>query len=92
MLTNSNNILQHVNPLPVARQHIPNTCQWIGWKAVFSAQSAPMAAHATTDTATEERCFLCCPCLDVLSRTISRAVELTRSGHEPQMWLQAKIY
>jgi hypothetical protein len=30
---------------------------------VFSARSAPMAAHATIDTATEERCFLFGPCL-----------------------------
>jgi hypothetical protein len=28
---------------------------------VFSARSTPMAAHATMDTATEERCFLCGP-------------------------------
>jgi hypothetical protein len=37
--------------------------QWTGWKTVFSVRSAPMAAHATTDTATEEWCFLCSPCL-----------------------------
>jgi hypothetical protein len=37
---------------------------------VFSARPAPMAAHATMDTATEEQCFLCDPCLHILSRTI----------------------
>jgi hypothetical protein len=41
------------------------------WKAVFSARSALIAAHETIDTATEERCFQCGPCLDVISRTIS---------------------
>jgi hypothetical protein len=37
-----------------------------------------MAAHTTMDRATEERCFLCGTCLDVISRTISgaSAVEL----------------
>jgi hypothetical protein len=33
----------------------------------------PMFAHATMDTATEERYFLCGPCLDVISRTISES-------------------
>jgi hypothetical protein len=46
---------------------------------VFSAQSMPMAAHATmvyvmpslsnNCTATEEGCFLCCPCRGVIRRT-----------------------
>jgi hypothetical protein len=36
---------------------------------VFSARSAAITAHATMDTTTEERCFLCGPCLDVLRRT-----------------------
>jgi hypothetical protein len=40
------------------------------WKAVFSARSAPMAAHATINTATGERCFLCGPCIHVISRQI----------------------
>jgi hypothetical protein len=30
-----------------------------------------MAAHATMNTETEERCFMCGPCLDVISRIIS---------------------
>jgi hypothetical protein len=30
-----------------------------------------MAAHATMNTATEERFLLCGPCLDVIGRTIS---------------------
>jgi hypothetical protein len=38
---------------------------------VFSARSIPMAAHSKIDTATEERCFLCGPCLDVLNRSVS---------------------
>jgi hypothetical protein len=46
---------------------------WTGWKAVFSERSVPMAAHATMDTATEERCFLWGPCLHVKSRKISGA-------------------
>jgi hypothetical protein len=29
-----------------------------------------MAAHATVDAAIEERCFLCDPYLDIISRTI----------------------
>jgi hypothetical protein len=38
-----------------------------------------MAAYATISTATEERCFLCSRCLDVISRTISEcsAVQLS---------------
>jgi hypothetical protein len=45
---------------------------------VFCAQSVPMAAHATVEyimqsrsnscTATEERCFLRCPCQYIISR------------------------
>jgi hypothetical protein len=62
-------ILQHVDLLicndflktPAPRKQIPNMSQWTDWKAVFSARSAPMAAHATMDTATEEWHFLCCP-------------------------------
>jgi hypothetical protein len=38
---------------------------------LFSARSAQMAAHATMDTETEGRCFLCGLCLDVISRTVS---------------------
>jgi hypothetical protein len=53
----------------VARQRPAR--QWTGWKAMFSARFAPMAAHATMDTATEERCFLCGPCLDIIGRTFS---------------------
>jgi hypothetical protein len=41
---------------------------------VFSVLSAPRAAHATMDT-TEEMCFLCGPCLYVISRIVS-AVQL----------------
>jgi hypothetical protein len=46
---------------------------------VFSAQSVPMATHATVEyvmpslsnncTATKERCFLRGPCRDLISRT-----------------------
>jgi hypothetical protein len=53
----------------VARQRPAR--QWTGWKAMFSARSASMAAHATMDTAKEERCFLCGPCLDVIGRAFS---------------------
>jgi hypothetical protein len=51
---------------PVTRQRPVNSNRGI----VFSALSAPMAAQAAMDTATEERCFLCGPFRDVLSRTI----------------------
>jgi hypothetical protein len=44
---------------------------WTSWRAVFSVLPAPMAVNVTMDTATEERCFLCGPCLDAISRTIS---------------------
>jgi hypothetical protein len=44
----------------------------------FSARSPAMTVHATVDTATEERCFLCSSCLDVISRTISE-VQLSKS-------------
>jgi hypothetical protein len=37
-------------------------CQWTGWKAVFSARPALVAARATMDTATEEWYFLCGQC------------------------------
>jgi hypothetical protein len=47
--------------------------QWTGWEAVFSARTAPMVAHATMDTAKEERCFLYGPFLNVMRRTISGA-------------------
>jgi hypothetical protein len=49
---------------------------------VFSVRSVPMAAHATLEyitpllsnncTAAEKRCFLCGPCPDVISRTVSK--------------------
>jgi hypothetical protein len=55
---------------PVAGKQILNTRQWTGGKAMLSARSTTMAAHATMDTATEELCFLCCLCLDVSSRII----------------------
>jgi hypothetical protein len=57
--------------MPVARQQILNTHQWSKWEAVFSAQSAPMAMHATMDPAAEEQCFLCGPCLNVINRIVS---------------------
>jgi hypothetical protein len=47
--------------------------QWIGWKAMFSGWSLPMAAHATVDTATEERCFQRGPCREVVSGSKFRA-------------------
>jgi hypothetical protein len=40
---------------------------------VFSARSAKMPMHATINTATEDRCFLCGPCLNVKSRTTSES-------------------
>jgi hypothetical protein len=40
---------------------------------VFSARFALMTAHETMETATKERCFLCDPCLYVISRTISES-------------------
>jgi hypothetical protein len=52
------------------------------WKAVFSARSVPMAAHETMDTATEGWCFLCGPCLDVISRTISVCSAVEYNGGE----------
>jgi hypothetical protein len=45
--------------------------QWTGWKVMFSARSAPMAAQTAVDTATEKLCSLCYPCLYVVSRTVS---------------------
>jgi hypothetical protein len=47
---------------------------------MFSALSAPMAAHETMDAATEERCFLCCLCPDVISRTINECSAVEYSG------------
>jgi hypothetical protein len=32
-------------------------CQWTGWKAVFSAESAPIAAHATMGTTMRSSIF-----------------------------------
>jgi hypothetical protein len=50
----------------VARQW--QACQWIGWKAVYSAQSYPIACNNGYNK--EEPCFIRGPCLDVISRTI----------------------
>jgi hypothetical protein len=57
---------------------------------VFSAQSVPMAAHATVEyvmpslsnscCATEERCFLRGPCRDVISRTLRSQMVTWRGG------------
>jgi hypothetical protein len=57
----------------------------------FSVQSVPMAAHATMEyimpplsnnrNATEEQCFLCGPCQDVISRRVSEEL-LTQSVSE----------
>jgi hypothetical protein len=66
--------------MSVARQQIPNTRQWTGWKVVFSARSAPMVTHATTDTVTEERCSLCGPSLDVIRRIVSQCSAVDYSG------------
>jgi hypothetical protein len=41
---------------------------------VFSVRSSPMAAHATVDTATDERCFLCGLCQDVICRAVGVSV------------------
>jgi hypothetical protein len=64
--------------LAVARQRPINNKRGI----VFSARSVPMAAQATVDyimpplnnncAATEKWCFLCDPCQDILSRTVSK--------------------
>jgi hypothetical protein len=35
-----------------------------------------MAAHATMDTATDERCFLYGPCLDAISSAVQKSEEL----------------
>jgi hypothetical protein len=47
---------------PVDRQRPERQCT--GWKEAFSA---PIAAHVTMDTATEEQCFLCGPCRGFIS-------------------------
>jgi hypothetical protein len=64
---------------PVTRQQIPDMRQWTGWRAVFSARPSPMDAHARMNTATEERCFLCGPRLDVISSIIigASAIQLS---------------
>jgi hypothetical protein len=51
---------------------------------VFSVRSVPMASHATmvwvmpllsdNCTATEERCFLCSPCRDVISKRVCEQI------------------
>jgi hypothetical protein len=64
-------LLWHIDPLlgndretnettSVARQRPERQLTW--WKAVSSALSAPMAARAAMETATEERrnCYICC--------------------------------
>jgi hypothetical protein len=51
--------------------------QWAVWKGVFSARFASLAAHATMDTVTEERCSLCGPCLAIISRTILERIQLS---------------
>jgi hypothetical protein len=58
---------------PIARQRPRNRQRPLlgNGEIVFSARSAPIAAHATMDTVTEERCVLCGPCQDVISRTVS---------------------
>jgi hypothetical protein len=72
--------------MPVVKQKIPNTRQWTGWKAVFPAQSAPMAAFVTMDTVTEEQCILCGTCLEVISRTISECGAVEVSEVERDGW------
>jgi hypothetical protein len=62
----------------VTRQRLVNSNRGM----MFSAQSVPMAAHATMGyvmpslsnncAATKERCFLRGPCRDVISRTSSQ--------------------
>jgi hypothetical protein len=57
---------------------------------VFSAQSVLMAAHAAIEyiipllsnnfTATEEQCFLCSPCQDVISRNSSYRTAAVQSS------------
>jgi hypothetical protein len=53
-------------------------------KAVFSSLLWTMAAHATIYTLTEERPFLCGPCLDIIRRTVTEcsAVELNSGARE----------
>jgi hypothetical protein len=51
---------------------------------VSSGRYTPMAEHATIGTATEEQCFLCGRCLNVVSRTISGANAV--QGREVKSW------
>jgi hypothetical protein len=55
---------------PVARQRprkkqLYNICYWV------TASQTSMFAQQPLDTATEERCFMCDPCRDVINRTVS---------------------
>jgi hypothetical protein len=62
---------------------MPRQCT--GWKAVFPARSASMAAHATMDITAGEMCSLCGTCLNVIRRKISEcsAVECSELLSEP---------
>jgi hypothetical protein len=75
-----NYILWHVDPLlgndrETNRQRPVNSNKGMAF-------SAPMAARATMDAATEERCFLCGPCLEVISRTSSERQCSAAQGSE----------
>jgi hypothetical protein len=40
---------------------------------VFYVRSSPIAAHATMNIEIDEWCFMCGPCVDIMSRTISES-------------------
>jgi hypothetical protein len=63
--------LWHTDPLlindsKISGYTIPFARQWLN----SDHMGIPTNAKATVDTATVGRCFLCGPCLDVISRTV----------------------
>jgi hypothetical protein len=87
----------HVDPLlgndretiktAVTRQRPVNSNR----ETVFSASFAQIAEHATMDTPTEERCFLCGPCLDVISSTIIESQCSSVEWSEVKSWLVSEL-
>jgi hypothetical protein len=60
----------HVDPLLGNDREISSYTTAVARKWLGSDHMGiPTDAQVTVVTATEERCFLCCPCLDVISRT-----------------------